>query len=331
MTKIWRKPVFQKLLARWRRLDRSEAWPKVISLVIAVLLHVLLVLYLKQARIIVKILPFVKETDVVIATYPETGLPSFQPEVIKEPPVAEERAGEQTAGAGQPGSGRASSRRATEAAGTGRAAAGPEAGGQPSIPFDLEAYLAAGRRETQTTSGVRINLSRIRPVSGKYRFSLKLTVRPEPEPGEAEQAPPSLKSEVLQYASPRAYEKPGRGLRFTETGRARPGIPGTVSPQAAAGYRYNIKPWAEKVVNLVQARWILPQLSVMPKNKNVALILLVDRDGQLQSLEIATSTTSEILDQAALTAVKLCAPFPPLPEDFPGKSLEFYLVFTYHD
>jgi len=74
------------------------------------------------------------------------------------------------------------------------------------------------------------------------------------------------------------------------------------------------------VVSLVQSRWILPQLSVMPRNKNVALILLVDRDGQLQSLEIATSTSSEILDQAALTAVRLCVPFPPLPEDFLEKS-----------
>lgn len=331
MRNISLKPSFQKLTSRWRSLDRSEAWVKVISLTIAVLLHVLLILYLKQAKIIVKILPFIKETDVVIATYPEAGPPPYLPEVIKEPPVTQEQAGGQPGGAGQARTGRPGGRpgtKAAEAAVSASEAAGP---GQPAIPFDLEAYLAAGRGESQTPSGVRINLSRIRPVSGKYRFSLKLTVRPEPETGETGEAAPSLKSDVLQYAAPRAYEKPGRGLRFTESGRARPGIPGAVTPQAAAGYRYNIKPWAEKVVNLVQSRWILPQLSVMPKNKNVALILLVDRDGQLQSLEIATSTTSEILDQAALTAVRLCAPFPPLPEDFPGKSLEFYLVFTYHD
>jgi len=311
-------------------MDRSEAWLKIISLTIAILLHVLLVLYLKQAKIIIKILPFIKETDVVIARYPEAGPLPPLPEVIKEPPAAEAPAGSQPGGPGQAGAGRPGGRSIAAAA----EAPGPasEAGGtgRPSVPFDLEAYLAAGRRESETTSGVKINLSRIRPVSGKYRFSLKLPVRAEPEAEEAGTAP-SIKSDVLQYAAPRAYEKPGRGLRFTETGRARPGMPGVVTPQAAAGYRYNIKPWAEKVVSLVQSRWILPQLSVMPKNKNVALILLVDRDGQLQSMEIATSTTSEILDQAALSAVRLCVPFPPLPEDFPGKSLELYLVFTYHD
>ncbi len=312
-------------------MEPGEFWLKVISLTIAILLHVLLVLYLRQAKIIVKILPFIKETDVIIATYPEVGPRPSLPEVIKEPPLAEEQAGGQPGGPGQAGPGRPAGRPGPEAAGATRGASESAGTGQPSIPFDLEAYLAAGRGETRTESGVRINLSRIRPVSGKYRFSLKLPVRPEPEAGEAGQAAPSLKSDVLQYAAPGAYEKPGRGLRFTETGRARPGIPGTVTPQAVAGYRYNIKPWAEKVVTLVQARWVLPQLSAMPRNKNVALILLVDRDGQLQSLEIVTSTTSEILDQAALTAVRLCVPFPPLPEDFPGKSLEFYLVFTYHD
>ncbi|MDI6849510.1 MAG: TonB family protein [Candidatus Saccharicenans sp.] len=331
MIKIRLKPGLRRLTSRWRQIDRGEAWLRVISLTIAILLHVLLILYLKQAKIVVKILPFIRETDLVIAKYPETGPLPPLPEVIKEPPVAEDRAAGQPGGAGQAGAGRPGGRPgAAGTAGAPGAASEATGPGQPSIPFDLEAYLAAGRRESQTQSGVRINLSRIRPVSGKYRFSLKLPVRPEPESTEAE-PPPSIKSDVLQYASPRAYEKPGRGLRFTETGRALPGIPGAVTPQAAAGYRYNIKPWAEKVVSLVQSRWILPQLAVMPRNKNVALILLVDRDGQLQSLEVATSTTSEILDQAALTAVRLCVPFPPLPEDFPGKSLEFYLVFTYHD
>ncbi|MBC7348357.1 MAG: TonB family protein [Candidatus Aminicenantes bacterium] len=324
MKKIWPKPILENFRARWHRVDRSEVRLKIISLSIALLLHILLVLYLRQAKVIVKILPFAKETDVIIATYPEVGPPPVMPEVIKEPPVAEAQpAGPPGEAGGVPG-GRAAGARATSGAETaGR--------GQPTIPFDLEAYLAAGRRDSQTASGVRINLSRIRPVSGKYHFSLKLPVRPEPEPGEMAEAPPALKSDVYQYASPRAYEQPGRGLRFSQGGRPRPGIPGAVTPQPAAGYRYSIKPWAEKVVSLIQARWVLPQLASLPKNKNVALILLVDREGQLLSLEVASSTTSEILDQAAVTAVRLGAPFPPLPEDFPGKSLEFYLVFTYHD
>lgn len=327
MKKIWPKTILENLRAWWHRVDRGEISLKIISLGLALLLHILLVLYLKQARIIVKILPFTRETDVIIATYPEVGPPPLLPEVIKEPPVTEAPPATPAGGAGGRNTGVRGERQAVSGQPAGEAA-GP---GQPAIPFDLEAYLTAGRRDSQTASGVRINLSRIRPVSGKYHFSLKLPVRPEPEAGEAVEAPPTLKSDVYQYASPRAYEKPGRGLRFSEGGRPLPGIPGTVIPQPAAGYRYNIKPWAEKVVNLVQARWILPQLASLPRNKNVALILLVDRDGQLLSLDVATSTTSEILDQAAITAVRLCAPFPPLPEDFPGKSLEFYLVFTYHD
>lgn len=331
MKKIWIKTLLENLRVWWRRVDRSEIRLKIISLSLALLLHVLLVLYLKQAKIIVKILPFTRETDAIIATYPEVGPPPVLPEVIKEPPVTEVQPISPAGVAGGIAGGQTTGARDERRAEAGQPAGKTAGPGQPVIPFDLEAYLAAGRRDSQTTSGVRINLSRIRPVSGKYHFSLKLPVRPEPEAGEAVEAPPALKSDVYQYASPRAYEKPGRGLRFSEGGRPLPGIPGAVTPRPAAGYRYNIKPWAEKVVNLVQARWILPQLASLPRNKNVALIMLVDREGQLLSLDVATSTTSEILDQAAITAVRLCAPFPPLPEDFPGKSLEFYLLFTYHD
>ncbi|MGB4704678.1 MAG: TonB family protein [Candidatus Saccharicenans sp.] len=318
----------EHLRSKWRQTDRAQLVFKIISLSLAVLLHLALILYLKQASIYIKILPFFKEPEAIIATYPELKLPPATPEVIKEPPAQKEAVEPEkariTAGAGTTG------RPGRPGAGGGQTETGSATvTGVPAVPFDLEAYLRG--KEVSTSSGVRINLSRIKQVPSKYHFSLKLPVRTEPEAGETVQAAPSLKSEVYEYASPRGYLQPGRGLRFTETGKPRPGIPGTVSPETTAGYRYTIKPWAEKVVNLIQARWILPQLSSMPKNKSLTLILVVDRDGQLQSLEIASSTTSEILDQAAVNAVRQCLPFPPLPEDFPGKSLEFYLVFTYHD
>ncbi len=330
MKKINLRLILNRLKDRWRQLDRDEFRQKLISLGIAVGLHLALILYLRQAKVIIKILPFSRETEVIIATYPEARLPEI-PQVIREAPTTEAEIpptpGEKFSG--RPG--RAGTQAGVSGAGPVRGKREAETTEKPSIPFDLDAYLASGSSEYRTESGVRINLSRIRPTSGKYSFSLKLPVRPEP-PSEAgtRTETPSLKGDLYRYSAPGSYQQPGKGLRFTETGRPRPGIPGTMTGQVI-GYRYQIRPWAERVVNLIQSKWVLPQLAVMPKNKNIAMILVVDREGQLLSLEITTSTTSEILDQAAVAAVRLCNPFPPLPPDFPGKSLEFYLVFTYHD
>lgn len=337
MKKIKPGKILINLKIRFQKLDQAELRRKIISLSIAIFLHLMLILYLRQAKVFIKILPFQRETEVAIARYPDVSLPSNLEEVIRHPPAPEDLArkpgdkgsgvpGGQLGGVGGPGAGSSSGDR------PGREKPGGVE--QPTIPFDLETYLASGTREISPPSGVRLNLSTRFKSTGKYNFSLKLPVRPEsPQDSGKEESSPSLKSDVYQYVEPKAYQQARKALRFSPAGKPRPGgfrVSGS-GEATASGYHYDIKPWAEKVVNLIQARWVLPQVAVMPKNKNVALVLLVDRDGQLLSLEITNSTSSEVLDQAAVSAVKLSTPFPPLPADFPGKSLEFYLVFTYHD
>lgn len=354
------KPKILSQFKTWlNKTEESDLKIKIISFSIAFLLHLALILYLRQAKILIKILPFGRETDVVIATYPRLSLPANLEEVINQPPVADDlfplRPGQsqvtgRPGGTGQgegggpaPGGGPGPGVKAgAEAAGS----PGKEAGGataQPPIPFNLGAYLEAGRTEINPPSGVRLNLSTRFKSFGHYYFSLKLPVAPEreKETGGLETSPP-IRTDLFGYVNPKAYEQPGKNLRFTPAGR--PVLPGGGGPGGGSGgsgrgapgggsggYNYDIRPWAEKIINLIQARWVLPQLAVFPQEKIVALMIRVDRSGELQSLEVTTSTTSEVLDGAAVAAVKLCAPFPSLPDDFPGKSLEFYLIFTYHD
>jgi len=338
--------------------EESDLKIKIISFSIAFLLHLALVLYLRQAKILINILPFGRETDVVIATYPRLSLPANLEEVINQPPVADDlfsaRPGQRPVsglpggtGQGEGGGPAPGGSGSGPGAGTGVAGGpGKEAGGatvQPSIPFNLGAYLEAGRTEINPPSGVRLNLSTRFKSFGHYYFSLKFPVAPEgeKETGGLETSPP-IRTDLFGYVNPKAYQQPGKNLRFTPAGR--PVLPGGGGPGGGSGgsgqgapggasgsYNYDIRPWAEKIINLIQSRWVLPQLAVFPKEKIVALMIRVDRQGELQSLEITTSTTSEVLDGAAVAAVKLSTPFPSLPDDFPGKSLEFYLIFTYHD
>jgi len=338
MRKIVAGRMLTGLKNRLKNLNQAELRTKAISLSIAIFLHLLLILYLRQAQIYVKILPFQKPTEVVIARYPEVRLPENLEEIIRHPPAAKEliarRAGEE--GEAHPGGQAGTSGQPGQFPGAGPKPRPlrPTGEAQPVIPFDLEAFLASGGKEIFPPGGVRLDLAFRFKSKGKYDFSLKLPARPEPSPeARKERAAPGLKSDIYQYIEPEAYQQARKSLRFSPGGRIRPGgtrIPGA-GEAALSAYSYDIRPWAEKVVNLIQSRWALPQVAFMPDNKNLGLVLTVDSDGQLVSLEITNSTTSEVLDQAAISAVRLCLPFPPLPPDFPGKKLEFYLVFTYHD
>jgi len=358
--KITKSSLLSRFKSWLEKIEESDLKIKIISLSIALLFHLALILYLRQAKILINILPFGRETEVTIASYPPVSLPSNLEEVINQPPVSEDlfsASPGQKPGTGQPGApgpgqggpgGGQQPAGGSGGSGPGGGAAGiqgGQAGGegnQLSIPFNLDAYLAAGRNEINPPSGFRMNLSTRFKSSGRYNFSLKLPVYPE---GEKEtggtETTPGLRTDLFGYVDPKAYQQSGKNLRFTPAGKPIPpagGGPGSggvggglAGSGSGSGYSYDIRPWAEKVINLIQAKWSLPQVAVLPKEKIVALMIRVDREGQLQSLEITTSTTSAVLDEAAVAAVKLCTPFPPLPPDFPGKSLEFYLIFTYHD
>jgi TonB family protein len=311
---------------------------KAMSLGVAILLHLALILYLRQAKVFVKIIPFKTETEVSVKKYPSVQLPQKLEEIIKQPPQPEEiRGGGKKHGSALSASAQAATTGAQPGLpGAGTAAGVEKAGNKemPVIPFDLDTYLNYRPGETNLPPPLHLNLSSRFKTSNKYHFSLKLPVRPEtPEASREKNLSPGLKNDTYQYVSPEAYRAARQSLRFSPAGKIIPptGTGLMTGAQVPSGYHYDIRPWAEKVVSLIQAKWILPQMASMPENKNVALLLRVDRDGQLLTIEINSSTSSDLLDQAAITAVKLSAPFPPLPADFPGKSLEFFLVFTYHE
>jgi TonB family protein len=51
----------------------------------------------------------------------------------------------------------------------------------------------------------------------------------------------------------------------------------------------------------------------------------------LDSIEILEGTSVELLDRAALDALRAALPFPALPADFPGDLLEITFEFVYDD
>jgi len=124
-------------------------------------------------------------------------------------------------------------------------------------------------------------------------------------------------------------------------------VPTKISPSSSGRYRtgtahlrerasiqtkdYDLAPWAVEVVERIQKNWqISPALRMSGKGM-VKILVIVERNGELQSVEIINSSAVPLFDRAALKAVEVSSPFPELPDDFPANNLEAYFVFEYSE
>lgn len=92
--------------------------------------------------------------------------------------------------------------------------------------------------------------------------------------------------------------------------------------------RYNLSPWAGKVVELIQKNWDVPPTRPANPNAAVEIAVVIMKNGRISALEVIASTDDPTFNQAARFAVELSSPFPSLPEDFPAASLEVSFVFS---
>ena len=66
------------------------------------------------------------------------------------------------------------------------------------------------------------------------------------------------------------------------------------------------------------------------ESKRVVLLFKIAKDGRLLSCSVYKSSGLPNADAAALNAVKLTAPFRPLPVDFKGQSIDIQFTFDYN-
>ena len=94
---------------------------------------------------------------------------------------------------------------------------------------------------------------------------------------------------------------------------------------------YDLMPWATAVIDRIQLNWALPAVPEVPNDAKISMIVIIKKTGELDSIEILEGTTVEVLDRAALEAIRGALPFPALPADFPGDLLEITFEFVYND
>ncbi len=126
----------------------------------------------------------------------------------------------------------------------------------------------------------------------------------------------------------------GGGGRFsngTGTGKGNVGNPGPGNPNGAPGIdaikEPDFGPYMKELQRRIKMNWDPPKGN---ESKRVVLLFKIARDGRLISVQVHKSSGLQAADNAAVNAVKLTAPFRPLPPEFKGNSIDIQFTFDYN-
>jgi TonB family protein len=92
-------------------------------------------------------------------------------------------------------------------------------------------------------------------------------------------------------------------------------------------------PYLRQVLARVRKNWfaVIPESARMGGNRGVVLLqFVIDHDGQVPKLVIATPSGSQALDKAAVAGVSASVPFPPLPKEYRGLAIRLQFAFKYN-
>ncbi|MBQ8459489.1 TonB family protein [bacterium] len=102
-------------------------------------------------------------------------------------------------------------------------------------------------------------------------------------------------------------------------GGGRPGIDAIREP--------DFGPYMRELQRRIKMNWDPPKGN---ESKRVVLLFKIAKDGRLLSCSVFKSSGLQNADNAALNAVKLAAPFRPLPPEFKGQSIDIQFTFDYN-
>jgi len=120
------------------------------------------------------------------------------------------------------------------------------------------------------------------------------------------------------------------GKKAISSGKER-GMSGYGEKPSLQEKEYDITPWAEGVMDRIQANWFLSPGQKGSERGTVRISVIIDKNGELSSVRIMNPSKNQAFDQAAIAAVNLSAPFPQLPDDFSDENLEVYFEFQHND
>jgi len=117
----------------------------------------------------------------------------------------------------------------------------------------------------------------------------------------------------------------------TGSGSGNVGNPGPGNPNGAPGIdaikEPDFGPYMKELQRRIKMNWDPPKGN---ESKRVVLLFKISKDGRLLSIKVHKSSGLEAADTAAMNAVKLTAPFKPLPAEFKGQNVDIQFTFDYN-
>ena len=94
---------------------------------------------------------------------------------------------------------------------------------------------------------------------------------------------------------------------------------------------FDLGPWASRVVAIVKSNWLIPPAADLGVKGVVGVAFEVERiTGKINNVRIISSSKIPSFDQAAVNALTVSSPFPPLPANFPRPTLAGIFRFYYN-
>jgi protein TonB len=165
----------------------------------------------------------------------------------------------------------------------------------------------------------------------------------EPEPAKDEQAKMSYKAAKKEKPKPAAAKsktKPAASAKASDAKTAKtsgtgsgtgtgpgPGGPGSGNITVDADFRFAY--YLEAIRERISYNWAPPALLGSPTEVVATVFFKIARDGTIDDAEVEKTSNHEIFDRAAVRAVKLADPLPPLPAGFKGKWLGVHFEFQH--
>jgi protein TonB len=175
------------------------------------------------------------------------------------------------------------------------------------------------------------------PVAKAEPAPEPVTRVPEPRPAAPEPPPQPSETTASDSAAPAppqvAVARPPDGMRRQPgggglLGGGRGGVEGEPIPLDTPEPRY--QDYFNKIRERIKAKWIYPREAGERGIEGELLIEFhIAKDGRVAFIELRNSSGTAILDDAALTAVKLAQPFPPVPDEIAKRTLAINGQFRY--
>lgn len=131
--------------------------------------------------------------------------------------------------------------------------------------------------------------------------------------------------------APTGGSSSGSKLAKSGGGSGSLGNPGPGNPNGRPGIdairEPDFGPYMRELQRRIKMNWNPPKGN---ESKRVVLLFKIAKDGRLLSCSVFKSSGLPSADNAALNAVKLTAPFKPLPAEFKGQSIDIQFTFDYN-